>query len=116
MGKIDTREIGEKAQQQLRYIAVRRRIEGIPAIEIAKLLDVHVSSVRKWWRIYKKEGVAGLVFKKRGAKPGTNLKLNFNQLKSLKDSIIDHSPSEFKIRHLLWTRKTIKFLIFKMWI
>ncbi len=115
MKKIDTRKIGEKAQQQLRYIAVRRRIEGISAIEIAKSLDVHASSVRKWWRIYKEEGSAGLILKKRGAKPGTNLKLNFNQLKILKDSIIDHSPSEFKIRYLLWTRKTIKFLIFKMW-
>lgn len=115
MKKIDTRKIGKEAQQQLRYIAVRRLNEGKSASEISEALDVHASSVRKWWRLYKKYGISGLILKKRGAKPGTNLKLNFDQLKILKESIINKSPNKFKIPHLLWTRKTIKFLIFKLW-
>ncbi len=115
MKKIDARKIGKDAQLQLRGLAVRRRIEGKSALEIAKILDIHPSSVRKWWRIYKRHGASGLALKKRGAKPGINSKLSLDQLIILKESIIDKSPNKFKIPHLLWTRKTIKFLIFKLW-
>ena len=115
MKKTDARKIGKGAQQQLRSIAVRQRVEGKSASEIAKMLDLHPSSVRKWWRLYNKYGTSGLALKKRGAKPGTNSKLTLQQLRILKESIIDKSPNKFKIPHLLWTRKTIKSLIFKLW-
>ncbi len=115
MKKIDARKIGKEAQQQLRYIAVKRRTEGNTALEIAKILDIHPSSVRKGWRIYKKDGRAGLLLKKRGSRPGTGLKLNLEQLKILKKSMIDKLLSVFKLPHLLLTRKTVNLLILKLW-
>ncbi len=114
MKKIDNRKLGKEAQQQLRYLSIKLYKKGMSSITASDFLGVHSSSVRKWWKIYKLQGIKGLTIKKRGVKEGFNRKLSQEQTKILKETILNKTPDEIDLKFSLWTRRVIKFAILRL--
>ena len=115
MDKIDARSIGREAQQQLRRQAIRLRKSGRTHADIAEIVGVHPSTVRKWCKAYQREGAKGIELKKRGRKPGQKRTLSPEQERELQRMITDKTPDQLKMRFALWTRRAIQELIHRLW-
>ena len=114
MNKKDGRKLKREVLQEIRYLAIELYKKGIKQKEISKMLGISLSGIKNWIRIYKIEGVKGLILKKRGVKLGTNRKLNFEQSEFLKQLIINKKPDEIGLSYLLWTRRAIQLAAKKM--
>ncbi len=115
MNKIDARKLTRDAQQQLRNQAIRLRNKGLQYKSIADILDIHISTVIKWYSLYKKYGKVGIILKKRGLKLGTNRKLNLEQTRILTKILINKTPESLNLPFLLWTRRVVQTLISSKW-
>lgn len=111
MEKNDARSIGREAQQQLRHQAIRLRKSGRTHADIAEVVGVHPSTVRKWCKIYEHEGAKGVQLKKRGRKVGQNRTLSPEQEREVQRLITDKTPDQLKMPFALWTRPAIRQLI-----
>ena len=80
-----------------------------------KLLELIYQQFKNGIKKYKTEGPSGLFLKKRGAKPGTNTKLNYIQTQKLREILINNTPDGFNLPFCLWTRKAIQTLILDLW-
>jgi Winged helix-turn helix len=63
-------------RQGLRAVMVLLSLHGLPAAEIAALLECHPATVRRWVGRFSSEGVAGLADRPRSGRPrrgGTRL-------------------------------------------
>ncbi len=115
MDKVDARSISREAQQTLRRQAIRLRKAGRTFAEIAEIVGVHPSTVRKWWKIYERDGTQGIRLKKRGRKPGQKRTLSREQEQELRRLITDKTPEQLKMPFALWTRRNIQELIRRRW-
>mgnify|MGYP002725728283 CR=1 FL=1 len=111
MEKIDARRLGRDAQQQLRNQAIRLRKQGKLHAEIAEIVGCTTSTVREWWKLYKRDGAEGIRLKKRGLKPGMNRRLDTDQEQELQRMLTDKTPDQLKLPFALWTRRAIQDLI-----
>ena len=102
-------------QEQIKLIAINLRKEGKTYSYISKTIKVSTTTVWNWFQNYKKKGVDGLKYKKRGVKIGTNRKLTNDQLMTLEEKITYKTPVDFGIMFFLWSRQAIQNLIFKLW-
>jgi len=82
---------------------------------VARILNVHNTSVGKWWKKYQEHGTKGLVLKKKGVNRWVNCKLNSKQMAQLKDILIENTPDKLGLEFSLWTRRAIQNLIYKIW-
>lgn len=62
--------------ERRRRLAVQRVLEGRPAAEVARFLDVHERTVRRWFKSYESQGEQGLAAKPQ---PGPRPKLTEQQ-------------------------------------
>ncbi|WP_084318716.1 IS630 family transposase [Deferrisoma camini] len=115
MDKVDARSISREAQQTLRRQAIRLRKAGRTFAEIAEIVGVHPSTVRKWWKIYERDGTQGIRLKKRGRKPGQKRTLSRELEQELRRLITDKTPEQLKMPFALWTRRNIQELIRRRW-
>ena len=114
MKKRDGRKLKTEAQQEVRYLAIELYIEGIKQNKIAEMIGISSSGVNKYIKIYKTDGVEGLVIKKQGVKEGTNRKLNFEQAEFLKQIIISKTPEKIGLNYSLWTRQAIQLAVINL--
>lgn len=115
MDKIDARSIGQQAQQALRNQAIRLRKSGRTFVEIAEIVGVHYSTVRKWWKTYEREGPKGVRIKKRGRRAGQNRTLSPEQEREAQRLIVDKMPDQLKMPFALWTRRAVQLLVKERW-
>ena len=115
MERIDARSIGREAQQQLRHQAIRLRKSGRIHADIAEIVGVHHSTVRKWCKAYEREGVKGVQLKRRGRKLGEKRTLDPDQEQELRRLIADKTPDQLRMPFALWTRRAIQELIRRHW-
>ncbi len=115
MKKIDARSLCREAQQQLRNQAIRLKKSGRTNDEIAEIVGVHRSTICEWWKLYKRDGAAGIKLKKRGTKPGERRTLTADQEYELQRMLIDKTPDQLKMPFALWTRKAVQELIDHLW-
>ncbi len=87
------------------------RKEGRTHGEIAGLLDVSESAVRKWWTLYKNKGMSALRLGKRGRPTGSCRTLSEEQERQMKRMIIDRTPEQLKMPFALWTRQAVQEVI-----
>jgi transposase len=92
-----------------RGVALRRR--GRKHGEIAELLEVSESAVRKWWTLYRRGGGRALRLGRRGRPTGACRSLAPEQERSLKLIIIDKTPEQLKMPFALWTRQAVQELM-----
>ncbi len=107
----DARKLGSDAQLELRHRAVALRRNGLKHGEIAELLDVSDSAVRKWWALYRRGGMKAMRLGRRGRQMGTCRSLNKEQERQVKRMIVDKMPEQMKMPFALWTRQAVQELI-----
>lgn len=107
----DARKLGSEAQLELRRRAVALRKKGRKHGEIAVLLEVSESAVRKWWALYRCGGMRALRLGKRGRPKGSCRSLASEQERCVKRMIIDKTPEQLKMPFALWTRPAVQELI-----
>jgi transposase len=90
-------------------LAVRRVLEGRPAAEVARLLEVHERTVRRWVKSYEAQGDEGLAAKPQ---PGRPPKLDAQQAAQVL-AWVSRSPTEaeFGFPTELWTGPRVAELI-----
>lgn len=111
MATRDARKVGAAAQLELRRRAVALRRKGRKHREIAGLLDVSESAVRKWWTLCQHGGLRALHLGRRGRPTGACRLLAPEQERRVKRMIIDKTPEQLKMPFALWTRQAVQELI-----
>lgn len=94
----------ENSRDAEHALIVQKSSEGIKTKEIAKLLNMHPHTVRKWINNYNQFGISGL---KRKYAPGKTKELRIRVKKAI-ELIIEKSPSEFGYPVNLWTTALLK--------
>jgi transposase len=113
MEKTDLRSVKDQERNIIRRDAIKMIKRGDKKKDIAHFYGVHVNTVRDWWKLYRKEGVKSLVYKKRGAKSENKKLLNPKQEFEIQKMITDTMPDQLKLDFALWTTKAIKELIMR---
>ena len=111
MENTDARKLKPEVQQELRKQAIRLRKSGMKQKQIAEILSVYPTTVSKWCRAYKKEGVKAIRAKKRGRPDGACRTLSAEQEKQIQKAIVDKDPNQLKLPFALWTRIAVQQLI-----
>jgi transposase len=111
MKKRDGRKIGSGAQYELRLRAISLRKKGHTQDEVANLLEVSKSAVRKWCRLHEQGGARALRLGKRGRQRGACRTLDVDMERKVKGMIVDKNPEQLKMPFALWTRQAVQELI-----
>lgn len=115
MDKQDARSLKKDAQQLLRDQAIRLREGGKTYDEIAALLGVHRGSVCRWYKLYEREGPAGVRIQRRGRPLGSHRSLDAGQEAALRKMLTDKTPDQLKLPFALWTQRAVIELIHHLW-
>lgn len=107
----DGRKLGSEAQLELRRRAVALRKRGHKHAEIAEMLAVSESGVRKWWALYRRGGMRALQLGQRGRRTGVCRRLTPEQERVIRRMITDKTPEQLKMPFALWTRQAVQELI-----
>jgi len=108
MEKRDARKISSEAQYELRCRCLRMLRKGMKQVEVASILEVSRTSVVRWWRNYRQEGMNGLKQKTRGRRHGQKRRLDREQERSIQRMLVDKTPDQLKLPFALWTRKAVQ--------
>ena len=108
MEKRDARKISSEAQYELRCRCLRMLRQGMKQVEVASILEVSRTSVVRWWRNYRQEGMNGLKQKTRGRRHGQKRRLDREQERSIQRMLVDKTPDQLKLPFALWTRKAVQ--------
>ncbi len=111
MEKRDARRLKIPAQQELRERGIKMRVQGMDYQEIAKILDVHPTTISTWYAKYKRDGKKGIQIQKRGRKVGDKKILSPLQEAQIIKRLIDTTPKQLKFKYVLWTREAVQKLI-----
>ena len=111
MKRRDARSLSEETLYELRGRAVDFKREGYTYEEVAAMLKVSFSAVRKWWRLYREGGRAGLRLGQRGRRKGQCRRLSCEQERKVRVIITDKTPDQLKMPFALWTRKAVQELV-----
>lgn len=109
--KIDARKLHSSAQEEKRRTAIKLWKNNQSFADIASLLEVSDTAVRKWVKAYKEKGISGIKAKPRGHGKDVNRRLSLDQESTLKKMITDKQPDQLKLDYVLWTRKAVQELI-----
>jgi transposase len=82
--------------------------QGMKQVEVASFLEVSRTSVVRWWRNYRQEGMNGLKQKTRGRRHGQKRRLDREQERSIQRMLVDKTPDQLKLPFALWTRKAVQ--------
>ena len=108
MEKRDARKISSEAQYELRCRCLRMLRQGMKQVEVASILEVSRTSVVRWLRNYRQEGMNGLKQKTRGRRHGQKRRLDREQERSIQRMLVDKTPDQLKLPFALWTRKAVQ--------
>lgn len=109
--KIDARKLHSSAQEEKRRTAIKLWKKKEPFADIATILEVSDTAVRKWVKAYQEKGLSGIKAKPRGHGKDVNRRLSPDQESALKKMLIDKLPDQLKLDYVLWTRKAVQELI-----
>ena len=93
--------------ERLRHLAVNAVQAGKTPAQVAEVVGVHVASVRKWWKAYKKNGPAGIAAIPH---PGRPPKLTLARQRQVLRWICKN-PKSFGFATELWTAKRLAQVI-----
>ena len=108
MEKRDARKISSEAQYELRCRCLRMLRQGMKQVEVASILEVSRTSVVRWLRNYRQEGMNGLKQKTRGRRHGQKRRLDREQERSIQRILVDKTPDQLKLPFALWTRRAVQ--------
>jgi len=101
--KNDARYLAPKAQETIRFQAVKAVFNGKTQTEVAKTFGVSKGTVARWLKIYREQGLEALKATPCGCpKRG---KLKGWQAATICNMIRDRCPNQMKLPFILWTRE-----------
>ena len=109
--RTNAKRLSPEEQFQLRKSIIRLQKQGKKTKEIAGILDVSESHVNATKKVYLEQGFDGIKLKLRGRKTGEKRSLEPEQEKEIRNTIIDKTPEQLKLKGCMWTRKNIAELI-----
>ena len=110
MEKIDMRKLDKNEMYLLRKQVVRLKKLGYTRGQIEEMTGVLANRVSQIWTAYQKGGMAALRPKTRGRKRGTQTLLSAEEEEKIRQTIVDKTPDQFRMRFMLWTREAISGL------
>jgi transposase len=111
MKQRDFRSLDENTQAELRRLAILHISRGKKLDFVADLIDVHIQTVRGWFRMkdtLKSRGFKGF---KRGRNEGEKRILKKTEELNIKNLIETNTPDKLELGSALWTRRKIHELI-----
>jgi transposase len=111
MQKLDGRRVPDEALEVLRGRAVAMVAAGTSRRAAAALLGLHHNTIGRWLKAWRTVGAAGLARRKRGRRPGEQMRLRPTQAAAIKRLISDQCPDQLKLPFALWTREAVQALI-----
>lgn len=109
--RADFRTLSEAIQADRRRLAVRMVKDGQPRVKVAELIGVNRRFVGEWVAAEKEHGLAALVGKKRGRRPGEQKALSSDEEAKIRKLVTDKCPDQLKLPFALWTREAVADLI-----
>lgn len=109
----DFRSLNEDTQAELRRIALANIDKGQTLEFVAKLMEVHIQTVRDWIKRRKDLKKRGYRGEKRGRNEGDDRLLNRKKELKIKTLIETKTPDMLGLGAALWTRRIIQKLIQK---
>jgi transposase len=108
MATIDNRSLDHKTLEHMRLLAVRRVKAGEKPSAVAKSLGIYRTSIYKWLRVEKKQGLEAL---KSTTAPGPKPKLTPAQKNRVRLWIVGKDPRQYGFDFGLWTRGIVAEMI-----
>jgi transposase len=105
--KIDARKLPREVLEEKRRLAHRLRKRGMTRTEIGEIVGVHADTVGRWLKLDRNN----LGVKRGGRKAGMCRSLSVTQEKRIRCLLVDKTPDQLKMPHVLWTRKAVQELI-----
>ena len=109
--KNDARSYPPETQETLRRRAVAAVEGGMSQTLAAKTFGVTRQAVGKWVKVWRNDGEAALLAKKRGPKEDQLARLKGWQAAAIVRLITDHDPEQLKLPFVLWTAEAVGRLI-----
>ena len=100
-----------EAQFELRKQVIRLRQSGMSRTGVAKVTGLSKTYVSTLWKAYQRQEMDAILPKARGRRYGQKRKLSAEQVATVKQLIIDHTPDFFPLPFALWTREAVQQLI-----
>lgn len=113
--KTNAKSLSPDEQYQIRKSIIRMSKQGKSNPEIAGALDVSERHVRNTKKQYADGGIAGVRPKQRGRKVGEKRTLNPEQEREIQGIIVDKNPDQLRLAGCMWTRKSIRDLIKRLY-
>ena len=111
MERLDGRRVSGEALAVLRGRAVAMVTAGTSRRAAARMLGLHQNTIGRWLQAWRAGGAAALAPRKRGRRPGEQLRLRPAQAAALKRLISDRCPDQLELPFALWTREAVQALI-----
>ena len=108
MATIDNRSLDHKTLEHMRLLAVGRVKAGEKPSAVAKSLGIYRTSIYKWLRVEKKQGLEGL---KSTTARGPMPKLTPAQKNRVRRWIVGKDPRQYGFDFGLWTRSIVAQMI-----
>ena len=110
MQKTDARKLDNPTRIYLKSRAKEIQNAGHSYLEISTILGVHPTTIARW--LHPEKGTHKKTYKKRGRKCGEQRTLNTTQEKEIRELIRDKTPEQLKLPFALWTRKSVRDLMY----
>lgn len=107
----DYRTVESKAVYELKKVALRLRRKGKEVKEICEITGLADKTVRMAFEAYDAGGINAIKPKRRGRKTGEKRTMSAEQEREIITLLVDHDPTQLKLKGCMWTRSSVKELI-----
>ena len=112
MEKVDLRKLNNDELHTIRKQVIRLKKQGKKGSEIEEIVGIYQSRISEIWTMYETGGMAALKPQKSGRKPESNMLLNAEEQKEIRQTIISKAPNQLKLAGFLWTLRKISQYIY----
>lgn len=112
MEKIDARKLSPRELSKKRKIAMKLREKGISNKEVSEKVGISPQSISKYYTQYKKDTEKIFNVKNAGRPKNVSKTFSNEQEQRIIKLLIHKNPKEFQSKFRLWTRESVKQLIF----
>ncbi len=107
----DARKLDNSTRSYLKSRANELHKSGVSYRKIGAILGITTTTIARW--LHSSTGTYKKAYKVRGRKSGEKRTLSVQQEKEIQKLILDKTPEQMKLPFALWTRKTVKDLMYQ---